>query len=71
MRKIIVLILVMSIIIAMSVPAFALTPKWEYTPVKVPTIKVDTTAISNAVSSWLKANPIKLPPLKVSIATLG
>lgn len=71
MRKIIVLLLVMSVIIALSVPAFALTPKWEYTPVKVPTIKVDTSAIGNAVSAWLKANPITLPSFNISGITLG
>jgi hypothetical protein len=38
MRKIIVLLLVVALIAAMSVTAFAVTPKWEYKPVKLPQI---------------------------------
>ena len=60
MKKIIVFILTLALILAMSVPAFAVTPKWEYKPVKLPQIKPDTSFVQGAVSNWFKTNPIKI-----------
>ena len=73
MRKIIVLLMIIAIMTAMTVPAFAMTPTWEYNPVKLPTIKIDTSFAKNAVSSWFKANPIELPAININFtsAVLG
>ena len=60
MKKIIMFVLVMALILAMSVPAFAVTPRWEYKPVKLPQIKPDTSFVQGAVSNWFKTNPIKI-----------
>ena len=60
MKKIIMFVLVMALIAAMSVTAFAVTPKWEYKPVKLPQIKPDTSFVQGAVSNWFKTNPIKI-----------
>lgn len=60
MKKIIMFVLVMALILAMSVPAFAVTPKWEYKPVKLPQIKPDTSFVQGAVSNWFKTNHIKI-----------
>ena len=57
MRKIIIFVLIVAMIAAMSVTAFAVTPKWEYKAVKLPEIKVDTSMVKGAVSKWLKDNP--------------
>lgn len=58
MRKIIVFILTLALLVAMSVTAFAVTPKWEYKAVKLPEIKF--TSVENIVSNWFKQNPIKI-----------
>lgn len=60
MKKIIMFVLVMALILAMSVPAFAVTPRWEYKPVKLPQIKPDTSFVQGAVANWFKTNPIKI-----------
>lgn len=73
MRKIIVFILTLALIAAMSIPAFAVTPKWEYKAVKLPQIKPDTSFVQGAVSKWFKENPIDLPAFNISFTskTLG
>lgn len=73
MRKIIIFVLIVAMIAAMSVTAFAATPKWEYKPVKLPQIKPDTSFVQGAVSNWFKTNPIELPAFKISFTskTLG
>jgi hypothetical protein len=73
MRKIIVFVLVVALIAAMSVTAFAVTPKWEYKPVKLPQIKPDTSFVQGAVAKWFKTNPIELPAFNISFTskTLG
>lgn len=60
MRKIIVFVLVVALIAAMSVTTCAVTPRWEYKPVKLPQIKPDTSFVQDAVSNWFKTNPIKI-----------
>jgi len=73
MRKIIVFILTLALILAMSVTAFAVTPRWEYKPVKLPKIKVDTGFLQGVISRWLIENNIELPDIdiKVTSKTLG
>lgn len=66
MKKIIVFLLVVALIVAMSVPAFAVTPKWEYKPVKLPQIKPDTSFVQGAVSKWFKTHPIDLPAINIT-----
>ena len=69
MKKIIMFVLVMVLILAMSVPAFAVTPRWEYKPVKLPQIKPDTSFVQGAVSKWFKENPIDLPAINISFTS--
>ena len=69
MKKIIMFILVMALILAMSVPAFAVTPRWEYKPVKLPQIKPDTSFVQGAISRWFIENPIDLPPIKIEFVS--
>lgn len=66
MRKIIVFILTLALIASMAVSAYAVTPKWEYKPVKLPQVKADTSFVQGAISKWLIENPIKLPDIKIS-----
>ena len=58
MRKIIVFILTLALIVALAVPAFAVTPKWEYKPVKLPEIKVSIKIPDSVFTDWFKGNPI-------------
>ena len=58
MRKIFAILLTVMLIAAMVIPAFAVTPKWEYKAVKLPEVKF--TSVENIVSNWLKQNPIKI-----------
>ena len=69
MRKIIVFILTLALIAAMAVTAFAVTPRWEYKPVKIPVIKVDTGFLQGAISRWLIENPIELPAINISFTS--
>ena len=59
MRKIIVFILTLALILAMSVPAFAVTPRWEYKPVKLPEIKVSIKIPDSVFDNWFKEHPIR------------
>ena len=59
MRKIIVLLLVMALTTAMSVTAFAVTPRWEYNPVKLPQIKVSVKISDKVFADWFKEHPIR------------
>ena len=58
MRKIIIFLLTVAMIVTMSVTAFAVTPKWEYKPVKLPQIKVKIP--ESVFTDWFKENPIKI-----------
>ena len=73
MKKIIMFVLVVALIAAMAIPAFAVTPRWEYKPVKLPQIKPDTSFVQSAVSKWFKTNPIELPAINIKFTskTLG
>ena len=59
MRKIIVFILTLALIAAMSVTAFAVTPRWEYKPVKLPEIKVSIKIPDSVFDNWFKEHPIR------------
>lgn len=73
MRKILAILLAVMLIAAMSVTAFAVTSRWEYKPVKLLKIKVDTGFLQGVISRWLIENPIELPDIdiKVTSKTLG
>lgn len=73
MRKIFAILLAVMLIAAMSVTAFAVTPKWEYKPVKLPQIKPDTSFVQSVVANWIKTNPIDFPAIDISYTrpTLG
>lgn len=58
MRKIIVFVLVVALIAAMTVTAFAVTPKWEYKPVKLPQIKVSIKIPDKVFTDWFADHPI-------------
>ena len=58
MRKIIIFVLIVAMIAAMSVTAFAVTPKWEYKPVKLPEIKVSVNIPDKVFTDWFKDHPI-------------
>ena len=69
MKKLLALVLAILIVLAMAVPAFAATPKWEYKPVKLPQIKPDTSFVQGAISKWFKENPIDLPAINISFTS--
>ena len=66
MRKILAILLAVMLIASMAVSAYAVTPKWEYKPVKLPQIKVDTSFVQGAISRWLIENPIDLPAINIT-----
>ena len=69
MKKTICIMLAVMLILAMSVTAFAVTPKWEYKPVKLPEIKVQPNFVENIVNNWFKTNPIDLPAINISFTS--
>ena len=73
MKRIVILLFVLIMIFSMAVSAFAITPRWEYKPIKIPQIKPDTSFVQDAISKWLIENPIDLPPIKIEFTspTLG
>jgi hypothetical protein len=60
MKKIFIFMLVMFLIASMTVPAFAVTPKWEYKAVKIPEIKVSVKIPDSVFDNWFKEHPIKI-----------
>ena len=66
MRKIIVLLLAVALIAALAVTAFAVTPRWENKPVKLPRIKVSVKIPDKVFTDWFKDHPIRFtaPVLK-------
>ena len=58
MRKIIVFILTLALIVSMAVSAYAVTPKWEYKPVKLPQIKVSIKIPDKVFADWFADHPI-------------
>ena len=60
MKKIIVFILTLTLIVSMAVSAYAVTPKWEYKPVKLPQIKVSIKIPDSVFENWFKEHPINI-----------
>lgn len=55
MKKIICLVLTVMLVAAMAVPAFAVTPDWEYHAPEIPEVTLSEDiqdSISNAVSNY-------------------
>lgn len=69
MKRIVIFLFILIMIFSMAVSAFALTPRWEYKPVKIPQIKPNTSFVQGAVSKWLIENPIDLPPIKIEFTS--
>lgn len=59
MRKIITFILALVLIASLAVTSFAVTPKWEYKPVKIPEIKVSVKIPDKVFTDWFKEHPIR------------
>lgn len=59
MRKIFVILLALMLIASMTVSAYAVTPKWEYKPVKLPEIKVSVKIPDKVFADWFKEHPIR------------
>lgn len=52
MKKIICLLLTVMLITAVTVPAFAVTPKWEYHAPKIPEVTL-TDDLKQSISNWV------------------
>lgn len=59
MKKTICIMLAVMLILAVSVPTFACTPRWEYKPVKIPEIKVSVEIPDKVFADWFKEHPIR------------
>ena len=60
MKKILIFMFVMVLIVTMTVPAFAVTPKFEYKPIKIPEIKVSIKIPDSVFTDWFKEHPINI-----------
>ena len=60
MRKIFAIILVVALVICMAIPAFAVTPRFEYKAVKIPEIKVSIKIPDIVFDNWFNEHPIKI-----------
>lgn len=70
MRKIIVFILTLALVVSMAVTSFAVTPKWEYKPVKLPQIKVSIKIPDKVFDDWFNEHPLDLK-ISYTSPTLG
>ena len=70
MRKIITFILALVLIASLAVTSFAVTPKWEHKPVKLPQIKVSIKIPDSVFDDWFKDHPLNLNISYIS-PTLG
>lgn len=59
MKKIFAILLAVMLIASMAVSAYAVTPKWEYKPVKLPQIKVTIKIPDKVFTDWFKEHPIR------------
>lgn len=59
MRKIFAILLAVMLIASLAVSAYAVTPKWEYNPVKLPQIKVSVKIPNKVFTDWFKEHPIR------------
>jgi hypothetical protein len=60
MRKIIAILLAVMLIASMTIPAYAVTPKWEYKAVKLPEIKVSIKIPDSVFDNWFKEHPLNI-----------
>lgn len=60
MKRIICMLLTVMLIAAMTVPACAVTPKWEYHAPKIPEIKVSINIPQKVFDDWFKEHPINI-----------
>lgn len=67
MRKIFAILLVITLIASMAVSAYAVTPKWEYNPAKLPEIKVSIKIPDKVFDDWFKEYPLDF---KISYTSL-
>lgn len=68
MKKIISMLLAVMLIAAMTIPACAVTPKWEYHAPKIPEVKLSDDIkqmLSNAVAEFFKDFKIELTGVKL------
>ena len=70
MRKIFAILLAVMLIASMAVSAYAVTPKWEYKPVKLPEIKVSIKIPDSVFDNWFKEHPLSLN-ISFASPTLG
>ena len=73
MKKKLLIFISLLLVAAMVVPAFAVTPKFEYKAVKLPKIKVSIKIPDSVFENWFKEHPIDLPAINISYTqpTLG
>lgn len=60
MKRIVIFLFVFIMIFSMAVSSFAITPKWEYKPIKLPEIKVSIKIPNNVFDDWFKNHPLDL-----------
>jgi hypothetical protein len=60
MKKLISMLLVVLLIAAMTIPACAVTPKWEYHAPKIPEVKPSIEIPNKVFDDWFKDHPLNL-----------
>ena len=61
MKKLIIFAITIALILSISIPAFAATPKLEIPKIPtVPTIKVEVKLPTNFWDNWFASNPLKI-----------
>lgn len=60
MRKILAILLAVMLIVSVAVSAYAVTPKFEYKPVKLPEINVSFKIPNSVFDNWFKDHPINI-----------
>lgn len=70
MKRIVIFLFVLIMIFSMAVSSFAITPKWEYKPVKIPEIKVSIKIPNKVYDDWFKEHPLDLK-ISYTSPTLG
>ena len=58
MKKILYMLLSVMLILAMAVPACAVTPKWDYHAHKIPEVKPSIKIPDKGFDDWFQAHPL-------------
>ena len=58
MKKILYMLLAVMLILAMAVPAWAVTPKWDYHAPKIPEVKPSIKIPDKVFDDWFQAHPL-------------